>query len=399
MDLVGQVALLGLRLRRLAPRLVTAWTGDPGLARRVDDEPPPNPAQVQTSARLLAAQLPTAGLAETTTAHLVGQLATIGVRAGTLAGRAPGYQARVRICLQVEAELADPEAYVRAHGELDALLPGGGPLTDRWAEHRRTVAGPPALLARAAAAVTDALRERVGDEFHLPAGEQVVLRLDRTARWNGFAGGAAGRSTTVTLAADRPCWLGRLAQLIAHESYPGHHVQRLLRQSAATRRPELALELLGGPLAVLDEGLAEQALAIAVGPGWGGWLAEVLAPLGRGALGSAYNGPLLEQIALAAAPLGRARADAALLLQHSGSAAAAAHLQRWALSTPAGARRVLDFLADPVWCDYIWAPVLGAGLVGQWLGPDPDPLPRVAALLQDPQPASTLAPAAAGTAG
>lgn len=299
----------------------------------------------------------------------------------------------------MQPQLADVERYVRAHAELDRLLPGAGALTDRWHEHRRAIACPPGLLPRAAAALSDALRERTAGILALPAGEQVSISLIEGAHWNGFASSGVGASTTVILAGDRSVWLGRLPQLIAHETYPGHHAQRLLRHAAAQHRPELALDLLGGPLAVLDEGLAEHGLATAVGPGWGDWLADVLAPVGLAVPGSAYDGSLLEQIAAAAAPLGRARADAGLLLHRHGPAAAADHLQRWALSTPAGVDRVLDFLSDPVWGDYIWAPVLGAELVGDWLGQAPEPLARVAALLRDPLPANRLVPAAAGVVG
>jgi hypothetical protein len=169
---------------------------------------------------------------------------------------------------------------------------------------------------------------------------------------------------------------GRLPRLVAHETYPGHHVECVRAELATARgRAELGVTVVGSPWTVLSEGLAECALDTAVGAGWGPWSAEVLA-----AAGVDTDGLLAERLDAVRVTLRRARLDAALLLHGDGRPtaggvdAARAHLRRWLLLDDDRTRRVVDALARPLWRTQVVASVEGAALVRTWLaraGVDP----------------------------
>lgn len=397
MGLVEEFLLLGLRLARCEPRLLDAWTGD----RRLRDQAaagPVDPAELALRADELRDTLPSAKLAEVRTEHIAAQLTAISCRARLLAGAPVPYVEQVRACYQVQPRLADTDRYADAHRALARLLPGGGPVGERLIAHRRHASCPPERLPAAVAALTAALRERVAGAIRLDPAERVSFRFSPDRPWNGFACRTGDLATRVTLPADRPVWVGRLPQLVAHETYPGHHTEHCRQARSPAGRPELALRLVGTPLSVVSEGLAEQALTTAVGPGWGRWTAEVLA-----AVGIRVDGELVEQVAIAAAPLADVRADAALLLhdRHAAADDVRTHLRRWAFSTPGRTERVLAFLADPWWSGYVWAGAAGSPLVGRWLDRRPvgrSRLTRHAELLADPRTPDRLAADLAGAA-
>jgi hypothetical protein len=184
-----------------------------------------------------------------------------------------------------------------------------------------------------------------------------------------------------------------LPRLLAHEAYPGHHVECVRAELAAARgRAELAVTVAGSPWTVLSEGLAECALDTAVGAGWGPWSEQVLAPAGVDT-----DGRLAERVDVALAALRRVRLDAALLLHGDGRPtadgveAARAHLRRWLLLDDRRARRVVDALARPLWRTQVVASVEGSALVRAWLSrAGADPVAEHLSLLDAPVVPSAL---------
>ncbi len=154
---------------------------------------------------------------------------------------------------------------------------------------------------------------------------------------------------------------------MAHESYPGHHVEQWRRETVLVGERgwgEHRVVVLGSPQGLVAEGAAELGLHVLVGSGWGRWAAGVLGPLDLG-----FDGELAERVADAVGRLARVRLDAAVLL-HGHRARpeyVLGHLRRWLLVDDAGARRVLRFLADPHRRGHIAAYVEGAPLVWRFL--------------------------------
>jgi hypothetical protein len=373
---------LALRLRRLVPELVNAGAADPAVCRAVAAEPLPTAALLVRQAGRLAETLPGAGLDPTRERFLAGQLHAVEWRARRLAGQAVPFDREVRACLDVIAVPGEPDVYRAAHRALDTLLPGAGSLAARLAAHRRREAVPPERLDEAVRALAAALRVRVTGRYGLPPDEVVELCLVPDAPWSAMQTYGGYRSV-VQVNARAGLQASRLPRLVAHETYPGHHTECCRAQLGG--RPELAVTVLGTPQTVVSEGLAEHALDVAVGPGWGRWSADVLA-----AVGVHTDGELAERLAPALEVLRRVRQDAALLLHGAGSpsadaaAAAEEHLRRWLLLDPVRARRVVDALARPLWRTQVVATVAGAQLVGERLAGSPDAMTEHRRMLDEP---------------
>jgi hypothetical protein len=362
---------LGLRFDRLEPGFVDAYTGDPRIRAEVADEPPPTPQQLRNEARALLAELPSAGLPDDRADYLRGQLTGLECTARKLSGEPVGFLDEVHSYFQVEAELGDPAVYAAAHAELEQLLPGDGTLAERFGVHRRREECPPDRLESAVLALSSALRDRVRMDYGLPEVETVRYEVVTDQPWSGFNYYEGGFRSRVAINADLPHRLPQLPQLVAHESYPGHHTEHCRKEQGLVEkagRIEHTVFLVNTPECLMAEGLADLGIEATVADGWGPWAAEVL-----GDLGLRLDGHLAERVAAAAAPLNRVRQDAAILL-HDRKADAdevIAYLQRWSLVSAERAEQQLRFLTHPLWRAYITTYVEGFDLLSRWLAARP----------------------------
>lgn len=360
-----QVALLALRLDRLAPGTVEAFDGDPALRRHVRSEPAPAPSDLVREAARLRRAVPYVGLPAVREAFLDGELGALDRTARTLAGEQVPLRTEIRETYGVDVAPGDLDRYRAAHRAVDALLPGPGPLADRLAAHRVRDEIPRERRMAAIRALVAALRGRAAAVLDMPAGEDVEIELVEGRSWSGFTRYLGGGRSLARFSADAPQRAGQLARLVAHETYPGHHVEHLRRVAAARSEPERALSLTRSPRALVVEGVADLGLDAVVGHGWGPWAADLLADVGV-----VTDGELAEALEEAMLPLQHVRLDAALLVDRVGATAARDHLRRWLLLDDARADRALRFLTDPRWRAYTVTYVVGYPLVRAWWAGD-----------------------------
>jgi hypothetical protein len=387
LDLPLEYVRLGLRFDRLERGFVDAFTGDPRIRARVDDEPAPTPRQLRDQARGLLREIDAADLPAERAEFLRGQLTGLECSARRLGGEPVAFLDEVRAYFQVDVTLGDEASYAAAHAELDALLPGGGSLTERYAAHRRREECPPARLEEAVTALSSALRDSVRGRYGLPEVETVRYEVVTDQPWSGFNYYEGDYVSRVAINADLPHRLGHLPHLVAHESYPGHHTEHCRKEQGLVDkagRVEHTVFLVNTPECLMAEGLADLGIEATVGAGWGPWAAEIL-----GDLGLRLDGDLAEKVAAAAAPLNRVRQDAAILLHDRGadSGEVSAYLQRWSLVSSERAAQQIRFLTHPLWRAYISTYVEGFDLLTRWLAARPPDQPvadRFLRLLDEP---------------
>ncbi|MBN9099631.1 MULTISPECIES: DUF885 domain-containing protein [unclassified Pseudonocardia] len=309
---------------------------------------------------------------------LRGQLVACEWTARRLVGQPVPFAREVQEVFGVRIRMGSEDAYRGAHRELEELLPGPGPLAERVAAHRRREEVPRDRLVAVVRALSGALRERTVAKVDLPAGEHVGHRLVDSAPWSALHHYRGGYASTVTFNAGARLRCSQLAQIVAHEIYPGHHTERCRKEVGLVARGwgEHRVVVVTSPQSLVAEGAADLGLRAVVGPGWGPWAAEVLADVG-----CAFDGELAERVDTATSALTRARLDAAVLLHgHRASEAEVLdHLCRWLLVGQERAAAVLGFLRHPLWRAYTTTYVEGPELLHRWweAGSSADRLVRI----------------------
>jgi hypothetical protein len=366
---------LGLRLGRLVDGLVDAYYGPPGLRLSVEAEPRPDPARLVTDAARLIADLDAGSgandLGPARRRWLRAQAVGLHTTARKLGGEPIAYADEVELCYGVRPSPVPEEDLAAAHRRLDEVVPGSGPVAERYVDWRESHTVPSDRLEPAIRSLADDFRERTDRLFGLPEEESVQWDLVTGQPWSGFNYYLGGLQSRVAINTDLPVLSTSLGHLVAHEAYPGHHTEHTRKEVGLVRRRhwlEETIFLVGTPQCLLAEGLADLGLEVIVGRRPEPVLEQHLGPLGV-----RYDAEVIAGVSEAAETLSAVRANAAWLLHQEGRPPddVVAYIERWGLLSRPRAEKAVEFLTDETWRAYISCYVEGVALCRRFVAGEP----------------------------
>ncbi len=369
--------LLALRLDQRIPGLVDGYFGPAALKAQVEIEQLPAPARLVTAATELRDRIDAEVEDHLRRDWLRVQLIALEAHARTLAGEPQPYLEHVGRCFDALPVRRDEAVFRAAGDELDALLPGPGSLADRLAAWDATTIVPVDRLAGVLDWLIGLVRERSVALFGSPVGDALQVALVTGQPWSGYNWYDGGLRSRFDINTDLPVRAGDLIGLVAHETYPGHHLEHIWHEALRVdERAELeaSVLLINAPECLISEGLAEVGRRFAVPPDAE---PEVLTELFERA-GVPFGSDLAARrstverairIRLARSALGPAATNAALMLHVDGldPSVVVAWLERVAAMSPERARKLLEFLEHPLWRTYVFVYEEGAALLERWL--------------------------------
>jgi hypothetical protein len=380
-DVVARYIELGLRLGRHVDGFVDAYYGPPEVAARVEAEPPRPPAELRSDAGRLMADLDAGDGADEVEATrrrwIRAQAAGLYTSASKLAGAPIAYLDEVEQCYGARPALVPDDDFAAAHRQLDVVLPGDGPLRDRYIAWREAHAVPPERLEPAIRSLADDLRERTEQSFGLPEGERIEWIFETDKPWAGFNYYEGGLRSRVAINIDLPVLSLGLGHLVAHEAYPGHHTEHTRKEAGLVRQRrwrEETIFLVGTPQCTMAEGLADLGVEVTFGRRPEAIVAEHLGPLGV-----RYDSDVAAQVAEAGEALSWVRSNAAIHLHDGGWPVedVVAYLERWALLPRNRASKAVQFLTDETWRAYSHCYTEGLALCRAYVGGDPSRFERL----------------------
>jgi len=343
-----------LRLARIAPELVDSWCGPPGVAARVEAEPPPTRERLRAQIREL--------LAVEEDRWVRAQLEALDVAAQWLDGRHFEYAELVERCHGVRPEVTPEDVFAEAHRRLDEALPGSGRVAERYRAWHATQVVPVEALPEAVDALVRELRERTRRKYGLPEGESADVELVSGERWAAFARYLGGGRSRILINTDLPIPSFRLLEVVAHEIYPGHHTDASWKDNPVM--------LLPTPQPLVSEGTAMVALEALLGDDAEEVAAACVRPLGipydiatAAVVRSAQEAlvPLEQNVEL----LGLSREDAA------------AYARRWLLEPDDYVDKWVESVFGQPWRPYTSCYPEGLRLCREFVGGDPERFGRL----------------------
>lgn len=382
MDVVTSYIELGLRLGRHIDGLVDAYYGPSEIAEGVEAEEPQDAAALVSDAGRLLESLDDRSWLQ---AQVIG-LDTVARR---LAGEEISYEDEIERCYGIRPERVPEEALEGAHRELDELLPGAGSLAERYQAWREGDAIPGDALAAVIEALAGELRSRTRALFGLPDGEGVEFEFVTDEPWaafNYYLGGLCSRIAVNTDVAMTPDFV---ADLVAHEAYPGHHTEHASKEQVQVReagRLEESIFMVGTPQCLMSEGIAGLGLEILLGDE-----AEELTAKHVLSTGVAYDVDLSRALKQARRPLLHVGGNAALML-NAGEISmdeTREYLMHWGLFSERRAKQALSLAVHPTWRAYVTTYTDGYRVCSDFVAGDPDRFKRL--LTEQLTPADLLA--------
>ena len=293
-----------------------------------------------------------------------------------LAGESISYEEEVRRCYGVEVAWVDDEQLAEGLDALDRLVPGEGPLRERYQAMQLAHELPGDALLKALGPVKDELRRRTRSRFGLPDGEAAQVELVANEPWAGFNYYLGALKSRIAVNTDVPTRADYLPTLLAHEIYPGHHTEHAWKEQLLVRerdRLEESIFLIGTPQCLVSEGIASYALD-ALGPG-----AETACEALLFSLGHGYDVELSRAVRSARRRLAAVDDNAGIMLhdRHIDPGTVRSYYRRWSVETDERVDKRMEFLLHPVWRAY--GPIYEAGerLVETWTAGKPDRFRRL----------------------
>ncbi|HEY7828926.1 MAG TPA: hypothetical protein VIB99_11860, partial [Candidatus Limnocylindrales bacterium] len=225
--------------------------------------------------------------------------------------------------------------------------------------------------------LVERFRRQAAETFGLPPGEGLRVSLVRGQPWAGYNWYDGNLQSRVDLNLDLPIQAPNLISLIAHEAYPGHHLEHAWKESRLVRqehRLECSILLLNTPECLISEGLADLGRRFAIPADQQVGLLEEL--LDRSGIPAGTDGPGRAELARIAIALREPRSrlrqfevNAALRRHVDGAAhdTVRRELETTALLAPERAEKLLQFIEDPLFRTYVFVYPEGEALLRRWL--------------------------------
>jgi hypothetical protein len=257
-DVAREYLLIALSLGELEDGIVDSYYG-PAEIRAEALAAKSTPADLRKRAHALRARL-----GEVTDAqrarYLDRQLVALETLAGQLDGEQIPYRELVERCFDAAPEATPPEEYARVRAELERLLPGDGDVRQRLEAQAAALTVPVDLLAGIVEWLTNELRAAAGQSFFVPAGEDLTISLVKNEPWGAYNWYDGNLRSRIEVNTDLPVRAPRLMDLLAHEGFPGHHLEHATKEARLVReqgRFESSVQLINTPEAYISEGLAD----------------------------------------------------------------------------------------------------------------------------------------------
>jgi len=395
--------LLALRLDQHRPGHVDAYYGPADLKAAADMESLRPPTRLVEDAMALRERLPAEVADPGRREFLRAQLVALEAQARETAGEEIPYEGLVARYFDHPMPRVDDAVFRAAGADLEALLPGSGPLHERLSAWDATLTIDPGRVPAAADHLATIFRARAAALFGLPDGESARISMVRDRPWSGYNWYEGGRRSRVEINLDLPVRVGDLIHTVAHETYPGHHLEAATKEARLVDgegRAELTLLSINTPECLLHEGLADLGYRFAVPPAEEAALIEEV--IHAAGLPLAADALAAHDVAAAQVAVGRARrvlrgisGNAALLRHVDGRSHAdvSDYLMSVGLLTGDRAEKSLSFIEHPLWRTYVFVYREGEQLLARWLDgvPEADRVARFARLLAEARSPSSIA--------
>jgi hypothetical protein len=149
---------------------------------------------------------------------------------------------------------------------LDSMLPGKGPLPDRYQKLASRFLIPKDKIDTVfRTAITEA-RKKTLEHYELPVGEDFRLEYVTDKPWSGYNWYQGNYKSVIQINVSQPIFIERAIDLACHEGYPGHHVYNTLLEKNLyhdKKQAEISFYPLFSPQSLIAEGSANYGISVA----------------------------------------------------------------------------------------------------------------------------------------
>jgi hypothetical protein len=256
-------AHLVLALGQHDPDYVDAFYGPAEWKTQAEKEKKSLDAIGAEAAELIAtlAKIPNAGddLLKLRREYLQKQISALAARVRMLKGEKLKFDDESRALYDAVAPTFPDSHFDQIIAQLEAKIPGKGPLWKRYEEWRKPFVIPKEKLDAVFHLAIKECRARTLAHVSLPLNESFSVEYVTNKPWGGYNWYKGNFHSVIQVNTDLPIYIDRAVDLAAHEGYPGHHVYNSLLEKNLVRDRgwmEFSVYALFSPQSLVAEGTA-----------------------------------------------------------------------------------------------------------------------------------------------
>ncbi len=254
---------LVLALGQHDPDYVDAFYGPPEWKTQAEKEKKSLDAIGAEAAELIAAlaKTPTAGdeMLKLRREYLQKQVAALAARLRMLKGEKLKFDDESRALYDAVAPTFPDSHFIQIIGQLEAKIPGNGPLWQRYENWRKPFVIQKEKLDTVFQLAIKECRARTLAHVALSPNESFTVEYVTNKPWGGYNWYKGNFHSVIQVNTDLPTYIDRAVDLAAHEGYPGHHVYNSLLEKNLVRDRgwmEFSVYALFSPQSLVAEGTA-----------------------------------------------------------------------------------------------------------------------------------------------
>ncbi len=200
--------------------------------------------------------------------YLQRQLASLRSRVAMLQGKSMSFDEESRALYDAVAPVKPESEFEAVLKQLDAKLPGRGPLIERYDRYKQGFVIDKTRVDRVFQQAIRACRQRMSF-VDLPPNERFTVEYVTGKSWSGYNWYQGNFRSLIQVNTDLPIYIDRAVDLACHEGYPGHHVYNaLLEKNLVVDRGwiEFTVYPLFSPQSLIAEGTANYGIDVAFPP-------------------------------------------------------------------------------------------------------------------------------------
>lgn len=264
--------LLSLTIGEKEAGYIDAYYGPPELQAKAKADAPGQSLEAlarrtdKLSERVVDAAGHAEGMEQRRARFLLAQLTAAETRLRMLRGEKLSFDEEAKGLFGVRPELQPLASFDPLLKQVDALVPGSGPLDRRVEAFQAKFTIPRDKLKPVFDAAIAECKARTVRHIALPKGENFELAFVTGKSWSGYNYYQGGYKSRIEVNTDLPIRVSRAVDLGCHEGYPGHHVlNTLLEQHLTNGRKwiEFSVYPLYSPQSLLAEGSANYGIELA----------------------------------------------------------------------------------------------------------------------------------------
>jgi hypothetical protein len=191
--------------------------------------------------------------------YLHKQLAALAARVRMLKGQKLTFDDESRALYDAVAPTFPDSHFDQIIKQLEAKIPGDGPLWQRYENWRKPFVIPKEKLDAVFQLAIKECRARTLAHVSLPPNESFIVEYVTNKPWGGYNWYKGNFHSVIQVNTDLPIYIDRAVDLAAHEGYPGHHVYNSLLEKNLVRDRgwmEFSVYALFSPQSLVAEGTA-----------------------------------------------------------------------------------------------------------------------------------------------